>query len=116
MNLSSFMPKDLVYPKAAACLTEEEKKDYIEKISGLLKEQNAAVIAHYYCNDDVQALAESTGGFIGDSLEMAKWGKKSSFVLRSASEPHSSCLCQYLCRCQGKGRLGCNLFNCDPGG
>ena len=28
MNLSSFMPKDLVYPKAAACLTEEEKKDY----------------------------------------------------------------------------------------
>ena len=76
MNLSSFMPKDLVYPKAAACLTEEEKKDYIEKISGLLKEQNAAVIAHYYCNDDVQALAESTGGFIGDSLEMAKWGKK----------------------------------------
>ena len=79
MNLSSFMPKDLVYPKAAACLTEEEKKDYIEKISGLLKEQNAAVIAHYYCNDDVQALAESTGGFIGDSLEMAKWGKKSSF-------------------------------------
>ena len=79
MNLSSFMPKDLVYPKAAAYLTEEEKKDYIEKISGLLKEQNAAVIAHYYCNDDVQALAESTGGFIGDSLEMAKWGKKSSF-------------------------------------
>lgn len=79
MDLSQFMPKDLVYPKAAVSLTEEEKKDYADKIARVLKEQNAAVIAHYYCNDDVQALAESTGGFIGDSLEMAKWGKRSSY-------------------------------------
>ena len=79
MDLSKFMPHDLVFPKAAEPLTSEQKEEYTSKITALLKEQNAAIIAHYYCNDDVQALAEATGGFIGDSLEMAKWGKKSPF-------------------------------------
>lgn len=78
-DLSAILNREYVYPKAAEGLSAEEVKEYTNKISNLLKEQNAAIIAHYYCNNDVQALAEQTGGFIGDSLEMAKWGKNSSY-------------------------------------
>jgi quinolinate synthase len=70
---------DYVYPKAAEKISTEEKDYYFSEVEKLLKESNTAVIAHYYCNDAVQELAEKTGGFIGDSLEMAKWGKKSPY-------------------------------------
>ena len=45
------------------------------EITALLKEKNATLVAHYYTDDLVQQLAEETGGFVGDSLEMAKFGK-----------------------------------------
>jgi len=47
-------------------------------ITALLKKHNATLIAHYYTDALVQQLAEETGGFIGDSLEMAKFGQASS--------------------------------------
>lgn len=34
------------------------------------------LIAHYYTDPEIQALAEATGGFVGDSLEMAKFGNR----------------------------------------
>ena len=34
------------------------------------------MIAHYYTPPEIQKLAEETGGFIGDSLEMAKFGQR----------------------------------------
>ncbi len=34
------------------------------------------LIAHYYTHPEIQALAEATGGFVGDSLEMAKFGNR----------------------------------------
>jgi quinolinate synthase len=48
------------------------------EIKRLLKEKNAVLIAHYYTDADVQQLAEESGGFIGDSLEMARFGAESS--------------------------------------
>ncbi|MBE9532880.1 MAG: quinolinate synthase NadA [Proteobacteria bacterium] len=59
-------------------LTEAEKADYIAKIKVLLKEKNAAVIAHYYVDDELQALAEETGGYVSDSLDMANFGAQHS--------------------------------------
>lgn len=47
-------------------------------IADLLKKNNATLIAHYYTDAWVQQLAEETGGFIGDSLEMAKFGQSAS--------------------------------------
>ena len=47
-----------------------------ERIKKLIKEKNAAVIAHYYTPPEMQKMAEETGGFIGDSLEMAKFGQR----------------------------------------
>lgn len=43
-------------------------------IQSLLAAQDAVIIAHYYAPKEIQQLAEETGGFIGDSLAMAKFG------------------------------------------
>jgi quinolinate synthase len=57
-------------------LTEADKANYIEKIKALLIEKNAVLIAHYYVDDELQALAEATGGYVSDSLDMANFGAK----------------------------------------
>ncbi len=51
-----------------------ERKTLIEKIKKLLQDQDAVLVAHYYTSDDLQALAEETGGCVADSLEMARFG------------------------------------------
>ncbi|MBK4764979.1 MAG: quinolinate synthase NadA [Pantoea sp. Brub] len=50
----------------------------MNNIKTLLKLRNAVIIAHYYTNPEIQQLAENTGGFVSDSLEMAIFGKKCS--------------------------------------
>ena len=65
-----------VWPKTYAMHPKEsEKQFYKEKIKKLLKEKNAVLIAHYYVDAEIQKLAEETGGMLGDSLAMAKFGK-----------------------------------------
>jgi len=48
------------------------------RIKQQLIEKNAVLIAHYYTDPLIQALAEETGGVISDSLEMARFGKTHS--------------------------------------
>ncbi len=48
-----------------------------DRIRGLLKAQNAVLVAHYYTDGDLQELAEETGGHVADSLEMARFGAQS---------------------------------------
>jgi quinolinate synthase len=52
-----------------------EKVRLREEIKALLKARNAVLIAHYYVEADVQDLAEETGGYVADSLEMARFGR-----------------------------------------
>lgn len=59
-------------------LSESDKADYIDKIKALLKQKNAVLIAHYYVDDELQALAEATGGYVSDSLDMANFGAQHS--------------------------------------
>ena len=47
---------------------------YIEDITRRLSDENAVLIAHYYTDPKIQALAEKTGGCVSDSLEMARFG------------------------------------------
>lgn len=47
----------------------------LEHMRQLLDQQQAVLIAHYYTDPLLQRLAEATGGFIGDSLEMARFGR-----------------------------------------
>lgn len=58
-------------------INEEDKSLYIQEIKDLLKKNNATLVAHYYVDADIQKLAEETGGFVGDSLAMAKFGLES---------------------------------------
>ncbi|EKO3685742.1 MAG: quinolinate synthase NadA [Vibrio metschnikovii] len=71
---------DTVYPFPAKPipLSEMEKTTYLASTKRLLKEKDAVLIAHYYTDPEIQALAEETGGFVGDSLEMAKFGNRHS--------------------------------------
>ncbi|MCH9770477.1 MAG: quinolinate synthase NadA [Gammaproteobacteria bacterium] len=50
----------------------------LQGLTQLLEKHNAALIAHYYVNADLQALAQMSGGFAGDSLAMAKFGRQTS--------------------------------------
>lgn len=56
-------------------LTEEQAQDYQDKIKALLVEKNAVLVAHYYTDPVIQALADETGGCVADSLEMARFGR-----------------------------------------
>ncbi|MDO8332914.1 MAG: quinolinate synthase NadA [Pseudomonas sp.] len=59
-------------------LTGAEEAHYRAAIAAELKAQNAVLVAHYYCDPVIQALAEETGGCVSDSLEMARFGSQSS--------------------------------------
>ncbi|MCD9469827.1 quinolinate synthase NadA [Photobacterium phosphoreum] len=79
MNIA-FDPSEMIYPfpPKPAVLSDNEKQVYITKIKQLLNDNNAVLIAHYYTDPEIQALAEATGGFVGDSLEMARFGNQHS--------------------------------------
>lgn len=47
-------------------------------IKSMLQQQNAVLVAHYYTDASLQALAEETGGYVADSLEMARFGTTTS--------------------------------------
>ena len=52
----------------------QEEGLYRNRIKQLLKDRNAVIVAHYYTDPSIQALAEETGGIVSDSLEMARFG------------------------------------------
>ncbi|MCL4126604.1 UNVERIFIED_CONTAM: hypothetical protein GTU68_008991 [Idotea baltica] len=56
--------------------TIEAQSVYVDQIAIELKKQNAVIVAHYYCDPSIQALAEKTGGCVSDSLEMARFGSQ----------------------------------------
>lgn len=55
-------------------LSANEQSLLEQEITALLSEQNAVLVAHYYVNSELQDLAEATGGYVADSLEMARLG------------------------------------------
>ena len=66
------------FPAKPARLSGDEKEFYLSKIKRLLKERDAVIVAHYYTDPEIQALAEETGGCVADSLEMARFGSAHS--------------------------------------
>lgn len=57
-----------------ARLSAEEQRDYWQQLKALMREKNARLVAHYYTDPVLQELAEDSDGFVGDSLEMARFG------------------------------------------
>ncbi|CAO97334.1 quinolinate synthase NadA [Erwinia tasmaniensis] len=66
------------FPAKPIRLSSDEKLAYRTKIKRLLQERDAVMVAHYYTDPDIQALAEETGGCVADSLEMARFGSQHS--------------------------------------
>lgn len=58
-----------------ATLDAEEQESYKVKIRQLMQDRNARLVAHYYTDAVLQDLATESGGFVGDSLEMARFGR-----------------------------------------
>ena len=69
------LPSDKV-PLYEPEVLEPSTRDALKaEITELLKAREAALVAHYYVDSDVQDLAMESGGFVSDSLEMARFGK-----------------------------------------
>lgn len=64
------------FPAKPAPLSPDETIFYRDKIKRLLKQRDAVMVAHYYTDPEIQALAEETGGCVADSLEMARFGSQ----------------------------------------
>ncbi|WP_113908157.1 quinolinate synthase NadA [Aliidiomarina celeris] len=73
-NLDVVEPFQFDFPPKPAPLTASEKDAARTRIKKLLQEKNAVLVAHYYTDPEIQALAEETGGCVADSLEMARFG------------------------------------------
>lgn len=71
---------DIVYPFPAKppVLSPQQKDLHKQRIKDLLREKDAVLVAHYYTDPEIQALAEESNGFISDSLEMARFGRDAS--------------------------------------
>ncbi len=65
---------DFEFPAKPKPLSIDQKAEYKARIKQLLIEKNAVLVAHYYTDPEIQALAEETGGCVADSLEMARFG------------------------------------------
>ncbi|MCC4831845.1 MULTISPECIES: quinolinate synthase NadA [unclassified Shewanella] len=63
------------FPAKPALLSHAEKAAAKARIKQLLIDQDAVLVAHYYTDPEIQALAEETGGCVSDSLEMARFGR-----------------------------------------
>lgn len=57
-----------------APLSEKQRESLFARAKHLLQEQDAALVAHYYTDADLQRLADETGGYVSDSLDMARFG------------------------------------------
>ena len=71
-----FDEQQFVFPRKPMPLQQQQAAEYKARIKALLQQHNAVLVAHYYTDPEIQALAEATGGCVSDSLEMARFGKE----------------------------------------
>lgn len=71
---ASAIPIGPVPPVVHERLDAAERDALRAEIKGLLAAEDAVIVAHYYTDPELQALAEETGGHVSDSLDMARFG------------------------------------------
>ncbi len=59
---------------SAAQTPRTDRSQLIAHIKRMLVEQNAVLVAHYYVAPELQELADESGGYVSDSLDMARFG------------------------------------------
>lgn len=67
---------DKIDSRETQAMSAAVERDYKLRILDALKARGAALVAHYYTDPLLQDLAEESGGFVGDSLEMARFGRE----------------------------------------
>ena len=70
------IPETAVIQSNLPVYTSEQRQEKIANIKRLLQQENAVLVAHYYTNEDLQMIADETGGYVSDSLEMARFGNR----------------------------------------
>ena len=70
------IPETAVIQSNLPVFTARQREEKIANIKRLLQKENAVLVAHYYTNKDLQMIADETGGYVSDSLEMARFGNK----------------------------------------
>jgi len=63
-------------PIAVTPVSPASNAELKARIKELLREQNAVLVAHYYTDAEIQQLADETGGYVSDSLDMARFGSR----------------------------------------
>lgn len=71
-----YLDRPYAIPAKPERLTAQQQPAYRAKVKQLLEQHNAVMVAHYYTDPALQALAEETGGCVADSLEMARFGRQ----------------------------------------
>lgn len=61
---------------AISAISDDQAAELRGNIKQLLADRNAVLVAHYYTDAQLQSLAEETGGYVADSLEMARFGNQ----------------------------------------
>ncbi len=72
------IPEFYVPETIVETVSDDERDQLTMRIKQLLKEQNASLIAHYYTEPEIQRLADESGGYVSDSLDMARFGHECS--------------------------------------
>lgn len=69
------LPPEQVPLVEASEIDPVDRDELKQRITRRLKELGATLVAHYYVDGDIQDLADATGGYVSDSLEMARFGR-----------------------------------------
>jgi len=79
-KLSNFQAPETAYPLPGSVpqpvYAPGERRALIAEIKTLLTTRDAVLVAHYYTDEDLQMIADDTGGTVSDSLEMARFGNQ----------------------------------------
>jgi quinolinate synthase len=77
LNRSYTLEREQIPPTVVEQIDDDERAELTAKIKAQLKQQNAVMVAHYYTEPELQILADETGGYVSDSLDMARFGNES---------------------------------------
>lgn len=69
IDLTAAQARSVTHSALGSVAESELRANLLSK----MKEQDAILVSHYYVDDDLQDLAEESGGTVSDSLEMARY-------------------------------------------
>lgn len=78
INRSYSLPKEQIPPTVVEEISDDERAELTHEIKAQLQQKNAVLVAHYYTDSNIQILADDTGGYVSDSLDMARFGYESA--------------------------------------